>query len=97
MAENLTKAELVEAVAKAVSIPVFGVGGVRSLDDAESLLAKGASLVGVGRPFYTEPDLAKRMLQGARARCSNCNQCVVAQMLGLPGQCYNPAVRAPLL
>ena len=52
-------------------------------------------MVGIGRPFYAEPDLASRILEGdgAPRRCRNSNRCVPAQMLGMKGLCYNPEVR----
>ena len=52
-------------------------------------------MVGIGRPFYAEADLAARILGDdphAHARCENSNLCVPAQMLGMKGVCYNPAV-----
>lgn len=88
------------AVRRAVSIPVFGVGGIRSPEQANGLLKNGAcDVIGVGRPFYAEPDLARRFLASEAETapayaCENCNRCVPAQMLGLPGVCYNPAVNA---
>ena len=56
--------------------------------------AREADMVGVGRPFYAEPDLARRFLEGqpGPGRCQNSNRCVPAQMLGMKGVCYNPAV-----
>ncbi len=100
------------AVKAAVSLPVFAVGGIRTPAEAAAILARGeADLVGIGRPFYAEPDLARRFLaaaagaegKGAPAfeplRCESCNRCVVPQMLGLPGVCYNPRghARAPVV
>ena len=60
-----------------------------------------ADLVGIGRPFYAEPDLPRRILGGSAEAglCQYSNLCVPAQMLGMKGACYNPAVvklgRAP--
>jgi 2,4-dienoyl-CoA reductase-like NADH-dependent reductase (Old Yellow Enzyme family) len=85
---------LFSAAKQAVSIPVFAVGGIRSSDEAHDILDRGqADLVGIGRPFYAEADLALRLLadQG-RPLCRNSNLCVPAQMLGMKGVCYNPAV-----
>jgi 2,4-dienoyl-CoA reductase-like NADH-dependent reductase (Old Yellow Enzyme family) len=79
-----------------VSIPVLAVGGIRTAAEVEEILDAGeADLVGLGRPFYAEPDLAARILGHDRApvRCQNSNLCVPAQMLGMKGVCYNPAVR----
>jgi 2,4-dienoyl-CoA reductase-like NADH-dependent reductase (Old Yellow Enzyme family) len=94
----------IEATKAAVDIPVLAVGGIRTRAEVESLLDTGtADLVGMGRPFYAEPDLARRILgdgDGAGcaaapdepARCVSSNLCVPAQMLGMRGACYNPAV-----
>ena len=87
------------AAAKArVSIPVFAVGGIRTAEEVRSILDAGqADLVGIGRPFYAEPDLAARILEPegdhhAAGLCVNSNKCVPAQMLGMKGACYNPEV-----
>jgi 2,4-dienoyl-CoA reductase-like NADH-dependent reductase (Old Yellow Enzyme family) len=87
------------AVKQAVDVPVFAVGGIRTPAEGAQILASGeADLIGVGRPFYAEPELARWFLAqdvGRVARCENCNRCVVPQMLGMPGVCYNPASQAP--
>ena len=78
-----------------LSIPVFAVGGIRTADDVNEILDRGeADMVGIGRPFYAEPDLAAHILgddKGPRL-CRNSNLCVPAQMLGMKGVCYNPEV-----
>jgi hypothetical protein len=52
-------------------------------------------MVGIGRPFYAEPDLAAAIVGPVeRPRlCLNSNLCVPPQMLGMKGICYNPAVK----
>jgi 2,4-dienoyl-CoA reductase-like NADH-dependent reductase (Old Yellow Enzyme family) len=81
-----------------VSVPVLAVGGIRSRDEAEAIVDGGeADLVGIGRPFYAEPDLARRVLGDDDAAhdhglCVSSNLCVPAQMLGMKGACYNPEV-----
>ncbi|MDQ1403737.1 MAG: hypothetical protein QOG03_2053, partial [Actinomycetota bacterium] len=87
---------LFAAASRRASIPVFAVGGIRTADEVNAILDGGeADMVGIGRPFYAEPDLAARILDGdAGPRlCLNSNRCVPAQMLGMKGLCYNPAVR----
>lgn len=83
------------AVKQRVAVPVLAVGGIRERDEVDEILEAGqADLVGIGRPFYAEPDLAARIL-GARdgsSLCCSSNLCVPAQMLGLKGVCYNPEV-----
>jgi len=78
-----------------VSIPVLAVGGIRDSHVVDEILDGGqADLVGIGRPFYAEPDLAARILGGRPepGLCQYSNLCVPAQMLGMRGACYNPAV-----
>ena len=90
--------ELFSAVKERVSIPVFAVGGIRSAEEVHGILDAGqADLVGIGRPFYAEPDLARRILgedghPHDTGLCVNSNRCVPAQMLGMKGACYNPEV-----
>jgi 2,4-dienoyl-CoA reductase-like NADH-dependent reductase (Old Yellow Enzyme family) len=83
------------AAKKAVSIPVFAVGGIRTHDECLQILDSGeADMVGIGRPFYAEPELAARIL-GADSRttlCESSNRCLPPQMLGMKAACYNPEV-----
>lgn len=91
--------DVFRAVKQAVAIPVFAVGGIRTPVEAAELLARGeADMIGIGRPFYAEPELARRFLAesslplGTTTACESCNRCVVPQMLGMPGVCYNPGI-----
>jgi 2,4-dienoyl-CoA reductase-like NADH-dependent reductase (Old Yellow Enzyme family) len=94
---------LFTAVSQHVDIPVFAVGGIRTAREVDAILDAGsAAMVGIGRPFYAEPDLARRILGSAASveesdrdspgLCQNSNRCVAAQMLGMRGGCYNPEV-----
>ncbi len=83
------------AAKAAVSIPVLAVGGIRDTHEVDEILdGDQADLVGIGRPFYAEPDLPARVLGGRPepGLCQYSNLCVPAQMLGMKGACYNPAV-----
>jgi dihydroorotate dehydrogenase (NAD+) catalytic subunit len=51
----------VHAVAQAVSIPIVGMGGVQSGQDALDLLQVGASLVAVGTESFRDPAAAVRV------------------------------------
>ena len=85
------------AAKEVVSIPVFAVGGIRSRAECDSILeGDAADMVGIGRPFYAEPDLAARILgePHAHALCESSNRCVPAQQLGMKARCYNPRVAA---
>lgn len=90
--------EIFRAVKQAVRIPVFAVGGIRTPGEAAQILSSGdADVIGVGRPFYAEPDLPAWFLDPStpadrEPKCESSNACIVPQMLGLPGVCYNPDV-----
>lgn len=51
-------------------------------------------MLGIGRPFYAEPELPERLLgeDDEPALCESSNRCVPPQQLGLPARCYNPNV-----
>lgn len=50
--------------ARAVEIPVVGVGGIRSAEDALQYVLAGASLVQVGTALFVDPDAARAVHEG---------------------------------
>ena len=93
--EPVWNQEVFRAAKRQVSIPVSAVGGIRTAAEVHEILEAGdADLVGIGRPFYAEPDLAARILgvRDGEQLCRYSNLCVPAQMLGMKGVCYNPEV-----
>jgi dihydroorotate dehydrogenase (NAD+) catalytic subunit len=56
-------------VARAVDIPVLGVGGIMSGDDALEFVIAGASAVEVGTANLADPGAAVRVLDGIEAYC----------------------------
>lgn len=50
-------------VARAVSIPVMGVGGIMSAEDVLEFLLVGASAVQVGTATFSRPDAVFRIVQ----------------------------------
>jgi len=70
---------------EAVGVPLVLVGGIRSFDVAEALIAQGlADAVALCRPLICEPGLVKRWAAGDRApvECDSCNQCFEPAMAG---------------
>jgi 2,4-dienoyl-CoA reductase-like NADH-dependent reductase (Old Yellow Enzyme family) len=66
------------AFKEALRVPILLVGGIRSPNLAEKLLAEGyADYFSMSRPLIREPDLVKRWASGDRskARCISDNQC----------------------
>lgn len=50
--------------ARAVSVPVIGVGGIRRAEDALQYLLAGASLVQIGTALFVDPEVAVRVRSG---------------------------------
>jgi dihydroorotate dehydrogenase (NAD+) catalytic subunit len=51
-------------VSKVVGIPVIGLGGISSAEDALEYLLAGASAIQVGTALFSEPDVPRRILDG---------------------------------
>jgi dihydroorotate dehydrogenase (NAD+) catalytic subunit len=55
---------MVWQVAKAVSIPVIGVGGIMNSDNAIEFLLAGASAIQVGTTSFIDPRASVTILEG---------------------------------
>lgn len=65
-------------IKQAVGVPVFGLGGIRTLAVAEKIVEEGrADLVSLSRPFIRDPHLVKHFREGlaAGSECISCNKC----------------------
>ena len=51
-------------VARAVSIPVVGIGGISSMDDARKFFIAGAAAIQVGTALWVDPELPLRIIAG---------------------------------
>lgn len=87
------------AVRERVDVPVLLEGGLRAREDCDRYLGAAgpgtepaADAVGMARPFYAEPRLGARLLDGHDALCASCNNCTVPQVTGEPGRCRTPSV-----
>ena len=64
------------ALREKTPLPLMLVGGIRSLEEMERVLAAGIQQVSLCRPFISEPDLIPRLLAGKpEAACVGCEQC----------------------
>ena len=61
---------MVWELARAVKIPVIGIGGVATADDAVEFLLAGATAVQVGTASFADPAAAKKVLDGLTAYCA---------------------------
>ncbi len=65
-------------IKRAVRVPVFGLGGIRTLAVAERIVREGrADLVSLSRPLIRDPFLVKHFREGltAKSECISCNKC----------------------
>ena len=65
-------------IKRAVGVPVFGLGGIRTLAAAERMVADGrVDLVSLSRPLIRDPFLVRDFREGRaeRSACVSCNKC----------------------
>ena len=78
---------LVWEAARAVTIPVIGMGGIVTPADAVEFLLAGATAVQVGTASYADPLATERLAKGLEAWCKSHN---VAQVSSLTGKLELP-------
>lgn len=59
----------VRRVSQAINIPFCVAGGIRSVADAESVLAEGADKISVNTPALDQPDLIDRLVSAFGSQC----------------------------
>jgi dihydroorotate dehydrogenase (NAD+) catalytic subunit len=60
---------MVWELARAVKIPIIGIGGVATAEDAVEFLLAGATAVQVGTASFADPTASKKVLDGLSAYC----------------------------
>ena len=73
---------MVWEAAQAVKIPILGVGGIRSGEDAVEFLMAGASGVQVGTASYADPRAVERVAEGLEHWCARNNVAEVRSLTG---------------
>lgn len=69
-------------VARAVRVPVIGMGGIWGAADALEFIIAGASAVAVGTALYADPTAAHRVLAGVRDYLARHGLASVADLVG---------------
>jgi 2,4-dienoyl-CoA reductase-like NADH-dependent reductase (Old Yellow Enzyme family) len=71
-------------IRQAVKLPLALVGGLRSLDTMERVLAQGFDLLALARPLIREPDFVNRLERGETrvSKCEPCNLCMATMYYG---------------
>lgn len=64
-------------IKKAVCIPVFAVGNIRTIEDAQDVLQRtGVDMVDVGRSMLVDPQWANKALRAQQpGKCVGCREC----------------------
>jgi 2,4-dienoyl-CoA reductase-like NADH-dependent reductase (Old Yellow Enzyme family) len=82
--------EIAEKIKQSIDIPVIVVGGIRNLNDINSIISeKKADYVAMCRPFIIEPDVVNKFKEGKRdtSKCIECCHCMFRKE-GSPVKCY---------
>jgi dihydroorotate dehydrogenase (NAD+) catalytic subunit len=89
---------MVWEASRAVKIPIVGLGGIATAEDAVEFLLAGATAVQVGTASYADPRATERIAQGLEQWCSRHHVARVAELIGgldvspLPGPVAPPPV-----
>ncbi len=73
---------MVWQVARAVSIPVIGIGGISTADDAIEFLLAGATAIQVGTANFYQPRAAEAIVDGLRTYLSEQGEDSVRSIIG---------------
>jgi len=65
-----------------VEVPILGVGGIRTADDAMQYLLAGASLVQIGTATFADPRTALRVIAGLRSRGRSLGAGHISELIG---------------
>ena len=73
---------MVYEVHNAVKIPILGMGGIRTCEDAIEMMLAGASLVAIGTANFVKPDTALEVIDGIKAYLDENNFDSVMDLVG---------------
>ena len=69
-------------VSRAVNVPVIGVGGIATAEDALQYVVAGASLVALGTAAMRDPRIADRVVSGLERWCSSHHVGSIREVVG---------------
>jgi dihydroorotate dehydrogenase (NAD+) catalytic subunit len=73
---------MVWQVARAVRLPVIGMGGIVTAEDALEFLIAGATAVAVGTANFIDPEAPVRVIEGLEQYCAANGIQDVRQLIG---------------
>lgn len=74
---------MVHQVAKAVKIPVIGMGGISTWEDAVTFIMAGAAAIQVGAATFRDPDAMNNIIDGLAAYCEKEGLKNIAEIRGI--------------
>lgn len=69
-------------VARKVGIPVIGIGGIATVDDAMEFLVAGATAVQVGTANFYDPQASVRIVQALPQACADLGAACIREVVG---------------
>ena len=69
-------------IRKALKVPILGIGGIATADDALQYLVAGASLVGMGTAMLRDPRAPERVVRGLAAWCRRAGVANIEEIVG---------------
>ncbi len=73
---------MVWEAARAVKIPIIGIGGITRPEDAVEFLLAGATAIEIGTASYADPRAAERLAKGLESWCSHNHVQRVSELTG---------------
>jgi dihydroorotate dehydrogenase (NAD+) catalytic subunit len=73
---------MVYETARSVKVPIIGLGGIFSAEDAVEFLLAGATAVQVGTASFADPRAAERLVKGLESWCKSHSVERVASLTG---------------
>ncbi len=73
---------MVYQAAQAVKIPIIGMGGITSAEDALEFIMAGASAVAVGAANFTDPLTTVKVIEGIREYMEKNNVSDIKELIG---------------
>lgn len=74
-------------VSQAVSVPVIGMGGIFSAEDALEFLMAGASAIAVGTGLLVDPQIPRKIIEGLQQYCAREGVREVSELVGTCWRC----------
>ena len=69
-------------VARAVALPVVGMGGIATAEDAVEFMLAGATAIAIGTTNFVDPSATMRVVDGLETWCRNHGVDRVADLVG---------------